>query len=398
MSLSLSKRLVSTPLEVRHLLMPARVNDSLLLTGVVELRVTKNAVLVIVLIIGLFAFASSQFRNFVPESSPTTDEEKVELIASNLDIPWEIEFLPDNTFFITERRGIVWQFDKDGKNKRQVLQLTDISHIGEGGLLGIVNHPKHSTNGLTYLYYTYSSGKKNKVVRYKHISDSLVQDKVIIDNIPGNANHNGGRIKFGPDGKLYITTGDSENPSTSQDKNSLAGKILRLSDDGAIPADNPFGTAVFSYGHRNPQGLAWDQDGGLWSTEHGPQAYDEINRINPGVNYGWPDIKGDGQKVGMERPLIHSGSSTWAPSGAIIKDKTLYFTGLRGGAIFTLDITSPLPKNEPVAHFKNEFGRIRTINLGPDGYFYILTNNRDGRGIPASGDDRLIRIHPDMIK
>lgn len=337
----------------------------------------------------------------VPSPSQLVSPENsgVEVLAKNLDIPWEIAFLPDppsgeasKTFFVTERKGIVWQL---GIEKKQILKLADVAAVGEGGLLGIAHHPKHEQNGYTYLYYTYKrQGVKNKVVRFVHVGDTLRQEKIIIENIPGNANHNGGRIKFGPDGKLYVTTGDSQNPSTAQDKNSLAGKILRLNDDGLIPSDNPFpNSPVYSYGHRNPQGLAWDSSGKLWATEHGQKAQDEVNLIEPGKNYGWPTIRGEERSDKMEAPYIQSGTQTWAPSGMTIKGGNLYFAGLRGEAIYKLVIKNIATKE----YFKNQFGRIRTIVEGPDGNFYLLTSNRDGRGKPTAEDDRIIKISPRLL-
>lgn len=325
--------------------------------------------------------------------SPPQINNQVQTLSANLEIPWEIAFLPDKTLFITERKGIVWQLD--GTNKKNVLELNDVAHIGEGGLLGLAHHPDHEKNGFTYLYYTYNqNGLKNKVVRYSHIGDTLTLGKIIIQGIPGNKFHNGGRIKFGPDNKLYITTGDSENPSTAQDLNTLAGKILRLNDDGSIPSDNPFSNSpVYSYGHRNPQGLAWDSKGQLWETEHGQSALDEVNIILPGKNYGWPDIRGDQEKEGMEKPFLHSGNDTWAPSGVTIIGNKLLFAGLRSSTIFSLDIQT----KELKEYFKNQYGRLRTVIEGPDKNLYFLTNNRDGRGKPTTDDDRLLKVPPDIF-
>jgi glucose/arabinose dehydrogenase len=225
----------------------------------------------------------------------------------------------------------------------------------------------------------------------------LTNEVIIIDKIPGSSNHNGGRIKFGPDNLLYITTGDAESPSQAQDTNALGGKILRVTDDGKVPQDNPFNNLIYTYGHRNPQGLAWDIDGRLWATEHGRSGIlsglDEINLIEKGKNYGWPIIQGNETKTGMETPKLNSGPyTTWAPAGATFIKNSLLFGGLRGSALYEAVIngTSITLKE----HLKNEFGRIRDVVLGPDNLLYISTSNRDGRGIPGSLDDRIIKINP----
>ncbi|MBI4157444.1 PQQ-dependent sugar dehydrogenase [Candidatus Woesebacteria bacterium] len=303
---------------------------------------------------------------------------QTEAIASNLEIPWELEFLPDGRMFVTERPGRLLLIGGEKKN----YEVKEVAHIGEGGLLGMALDPDFTKNNFLYLYFTYRNGGQilNKVQRFVFKNESLIEDKVIIDKIPGSNNHDGGRIKFGPDGALYITTGDAQETGLAQDLNSLAGKILRY--DGEK-------VEVYSYGHRNPQGLAWDTNGNLWATEHGPSTKDEINLVKKGSNYGWPTITGNQAKAGMETPIINSGSDTWAPSGAVISDDKLYFAGLRGQAVYSMDLkTKELKKS-----FAGEFGRIRSVNLGPDGSFYIITSNRDGRNpFPNASDDRIIRI------
>lgn len=320
--------------------------------------------------------------------------DKSEVFTKGLNVPWEINFLADGKIFVTEREGRV--LEVTGNDKKEILKLNDVAQGGEEGLLGMTQHPRHEKNGYTYLYYTYQDrGLKNKVVRFNHIGDSLQIDRTIIDNIPGSANRNGGRLKFGPDDKLYITTGDSENPSTAQNLNSLAGKILRLNDDGTIPPDNPFsGSPVYSYGHRNPQGLAWDESGKLWETEHGQAGNDEVNWIEPGKNYGWPEIQGTQKKTGMNEPFVQSGTATWAPSGVLSVNNKLYFSGLKGESIFVVDLKTRSVKE----FFKNKFGRIRTIAKGSDDSFYFLTNNRDGRGTPTPDDDRIIRVPAKLLE
>lgn len=361
----------------------------------------------------LIIIATLVFAGQVRPPQESADKQQAEMaeqteatpavIADHLEIPWALAFLPDGNILFTERPGRVRLVDKDGAAEPILIaQIPEVKHIGEGGLLGLALHPDFADNGFVYLYYTYAAAgdnTQNRVVRYKLEDNKLTNEKVIIDKIPGAANHNGGRIKFGPDGFLYVTTGDSQNPSLAQDTNSLAGKILRITDTGAPAPTNPFGSLVYSSGHRNPQGLAWEKDGRLWETEHGSTTYDEVNVIYPGLNYGWPEIRGNQEKEGLEKPFLHSGSSTWAPSGAAIKDDVLYFAGLRGSAIFALDI-KPDPrlivgeKRPTREFFKNEFGRIREVVLGPDGFLYIATSNRDGRGLPRAGDDKILRLDP----
>jgi glucose/arabinose dehydrogenase len=219
----------------------------------------------------------------------------------------------------------------------------------------------------------------------------------IFDGIRGETIHDGGRIKFGPDGYLYITCGDSSISQLAQNLNSLNGKILRVKDDGSVPADNPFpGSPVYSYGHRNPEGLAWDNKGQLWETEHGSIAHDEVNLIKPGRNYGWPVITGSETRAGMESPVIQSGQDTWAPSGLAFYERKLYFAGLRGQSLFELTINGGTPSLK--RYYNGSFGRLRDVVVGPDKLFYILTSNRDGRGYPSSDDDLIIRINPAKLE
>ncbi|HYK08444.1 MAG TPA: PQQ-dependent sugar dehydrogenase [Candidatus Eisenbacteria bacterium] len=339
----------------------------------------------------------TQLATPVPTHITTpTDAPRLTVIAKNLQIPWEIVFLPNNDALITERPGKVILLSPSGDGKT-IATLSQVRPIGEGGLLGMALSPKFPQNHFIYLYYTYSSNglnTLNKVVRMTFENNTLSSEKVLLDNIPGSSNHNGGRIKFGPDGNLYITTGDAENPSQAQSTNALGGKILRITEDGKIPSDNPFANYVYSYGHRNPQGLAWDSSDNLWETEHGrssPTGYDEVNRIEKGKNYGWPTIQGNETKSGMVTPLLNSGpTTTWAPSGMVFYNNELFFVGLKGNALYEVKNLSSSPS--VVEHLKSELGRIRDVVVGPDNFLYILTNNTDGRGVSGPGDDKLIRI------
>ncbi|WP_338032795.1 PQQ-dependent sugar dehydrogenase, partial [Candidatus Nitrosarchaeum limnium] len=250
----------------------------------------------------------------MPNSFGQTFEEygvKVETVADNLHIPWEIVFSPDGRIFFTERVGNLRVIENWQLNPEPIASFSVGG--GEGGLLGIALDPNFKENHYLYLYQTYNElfSTFNKVVRYKESDNKLSEEKILVDKIPGASYHDGGRIKFGPDGKLYITTGDAGNYNLAQDINSNAGKILRINSDGSIPQDNPFeNSLVFSYGHRNPQGIDWEPNTGkLFESEHGPSgergvAHDEINVIEKGKNYGWPDIIGDETKNGMINPIL----------------------------------------------------------------------------------------------
>lgn len=327
------------------------------------------------------------------------NESSVTVVATGLEIPWGLDFLPDGSIIFTERPGRVRLVDaQEGLLIDPLLSITEIAHVGEAGLLGIAVHPNVKSNGYVYLYYTYYRKGKltNKVERYKLTGRTMKKDFVVIDGIPGAAIHDGGRIKFGPDGMLYITTGDAASPSLAQDKDSLAGKILRVRDDGGIPEDNPFpDSPVYSIGHRNPQGIAWDPQGNLWETEHGSRATDEVNLIERGKNYGWPIIRGDEISFGLVGPVIQSGKETWAPGGAAYYEASLFFSGLRGQSLYELVLDKE--NLELHRHFYREFGRLREVVLGPDKLLYVLTSNRDGRGNPSPEDDRILRINPKRL-
>lgn len=352
-------------------------------------------------------------------SKPRTDDpepkdpapvlEAPQVVASGLQIPWDVVFLPDGDMLVTERVGRLTRVTPQGE-KTTVTDVS-VSAIGEAGLLGVVLHPQFASNNYLYLYRTTNveSLIENSVERYTFnpATNELSGRTVILDGIPGAQYHDGGRMAFGPDGKLYVTTGDATNDRIAQDLNSLGGKILRMNADGSVPADNPFpGSLVYSYGHRNPQALSWDRQGRLWSTEHGPSfptfcCRDEVNLIEAGANYGWPEITDDEVRAGMMGPFIHSGNSTtWAPAGGVVVGDYLYFPGLRGEALYSVQIIGAETVNPPPLkqYFKNEYGRLRTVVLGPDGMLYLTTSNRDGRGTVRQGDDKIIRIDPRTLK
>lgn len=339
--------------------------------------------------------------NDIDSNKSQEDIPRLTTIAQNLEIPWAIAFLPDNNMLVTERPGSVVHVDIQTGEKTAIATLPEVVHIGEGGLLGVTLHPDFEENNYIYFYYTYrndGNNTLNRVVRMSYENQQLTGETTVLDQIPGASNHNGGRIHFGPDNYLYITTGDAQQPSSSQNTRSLAGKILRVTDIGEPAPDNPFNNEVYSYGHRNPQGICWHNDQ-LFSTEHGrsgaQSGLDELNLIRPGANYGWPEIQGDVTQSNMQKPLIHSGAETWAPASAACIDDRVYFGGLRGNTLYEAEVQGDAVKIN--RYLEGDLGRIREVIVGPDNMLYISTSNRDGRGIPASGDDRIIRINPSKL-
>ncbi|UFJ41216.1 PQQ-dependent sugar dehydrogenase [Brevibacillus humidisoli] len=327
-----------------------------------------------------------------------------EIVAGRLHVPWELVAAPDGRLFFTERPGTI-RVIQDGRVLEEALISFPAPFLseGEGGLLGLALDPDFADNHYMYAYHSYRQGDevKNRVIRLKEAGNKVQVDHVLLDDIPGNLFHNGGRIKIGPDGYLYITTGDAQVPDLAQDPSSLAGKILRIALDGEIPRDNPFpGSPVYSLGHRNPQGLAWHpQTGELYSSEHGQSAHDELNRIVPGANYGWPLIEGAGRARQLQAPLVQSGTETWAPSGMTFVTQgewqgRLLLANLRGQQVLAVDVEDMTV--QPILH--GRYGRIRTVFEAADGSLYLLTNNHDGRGRPAGDDDRIIRLRPPTSK
>jgi len=323
----------------------------------------------------------------------------LEVIAEGLTVPWEVLFLPDGELLVTERPGRVVLLPSG-----RLFEVDDVSSTGEGGLLGAVLHPDFANNNWVYLYQTTEDGLglKNKIVRYVLSDDALTRDRIIFDNIPGARFHDGGRIVFGPDGFLYVTVGDALRADEAANPDTLEGTLLRLTDEGEPVPGNPFGTEVYSYGHRNAQGLAWDSAGNLWSSEHGRSVggsgYDEINLITPGGDYGWPDSEGERVAAGTVAPTRHSTADiTWAPGGLVYHEGSLYMPGLRGETLYeaVLDGIDIVAWHE---HLVGEYGRLRTVVVSPDGYLYLTTSNQDGRGEPAATDDRLIRIDPTELE
>jgi glucose/arabinose dehydrogenase len=317
------------------------------------------------------------------------------VIASGLDAPWSILRLPNGGTLISERdTTLVRELLPDG-SLRDAGRVDEARPGGEGGLLGLAALADPDAPGETgWVYAYFTADDDNRIMRMPLLgavgSHTLGAPEPVLDGIPKAGNHNGGRLGFGPDGLLYATAGDAGNSENSQDRDSLAGKILRMTPTGAVPADNPFGTLVYSYGHRNPQGIGWDSSGQLWASEFGQNTWDELNRITPGGNYGWPVVEGIGQDSapGYLDPVQQWPTSEASPSGLAIVNDTIFMAALRGERLWRIDPSS----GEVDDWFVNSFGRLRDVVSGPDGTLWFVSNNTDGRGTPSPGDDRLYQV------
>lgn len=355
----------------------------------------------------------------VPEKTQINTETQedvpyiMETVVEDLSVPWSILFTDPVRMLVTERNGAIRIIENGILQEQPLIQFSEVSSSGEEGLMGLTKDPSYDTN--KYLYTAFAYPKNDsltvKVVRLIDQGTTAVIDQIILDDIPAARNHAGTRLKFGPDNKLYVTTGDASTRDIAQNLNSLGGKILRMNSDGSIPDDNPFPDSyIYSYGHRNPQGIDWDPiTGNLYATEHGPSVFDgppggdEINRIISGGNYGWPIVSHTNSQPGMIDPL-HVYTPAVAPASAMVYSgrvfpqfkQHLFFGGLIGTGLYHALIDSDNPdaitslgKLSDVA-----IGRIREVIEGPDGYIYFSTSNRDGRGRPSEHDDRILRLIP----
>ncbi|MDQ6785407.1 MAG: PQQ-dependent sugar dehydrogenase [Acidobacteriota bacterium] len=375
--------------------------------------------LTILLLTNLACAASDDNNLPAPKETPKM---RVETVATNLEVVWSIVFAPDGRIFFTERPGRVRVIETGKLRDKPFFTIPDIEPSGESGLMGMTLHPNFVQNHFVYIAYAYQDSDKNqtvRVARYRENGDTLVEPKTIIENIPASRYHSGTRLKFGPDGKLYITTGDATKQTRAQDLSSINGKTLRLNDDGTVPADNPFVNQknarpeIWSYGHRNAQGMDFQPDTGLmFQTEHGPTIIDgvslfkrtggdEVNIVEKGKNYGWAKISHDMRREGMETAIIQYSPAVAPASGMFYRGSlfpafknNFFFGALKGEAIIRL----VLDKRKIVAQeklFLKTYGRIREISEAPDGSIYFSTSNRDGRGNPQVADDRILRIVPD---
>jgi glucose/arabinose dehydrogenase len=316
---------------------------------------------------------------------------KVRTVARGLQVPWGIDFLPGRKgdALVAERTtGRIIRIARPGGRKRVAMRIPGVdTNAGEGGLLGLAVSPNYARDKLIYAYFT--SASDNRIVRFR-LGGPVMP---IVTGIASSGNHNGGRLEFGRDGKLYASTGDAGNTARSQDRGSLNGKILRLNPDGSAPNDNPFrGSRVFSMGHRNVQGLAFDRAGRLWAPEFGQDTFDEVNLIRAGQNYGWPAVEGRGTGGGrFVSPKVVWRTDQASPSGAAIRGRNLYVAALRGETVFRIRLNGTAV-GRPRAVLSTRHGRIRTVVVAPDRSLWVATSNRDGRGDPRSGDDKILRL------
>lgn len=307
-------------------------------------------------------------------------------VLTGLAVPWSVAFFGDTPLISTRERAEVLEPAADG-GTRVVGTVPDVAPSGEGGLLGLA-----VADGYLYTYATTADG--NRVDRFPLEGDPgalrLGPREPVLDGIPAASNHDGGRIAVGPDGMLYVGTGDAGQRDAAQDPGSLAGKILRVTPDGDVPADNPFpGSPVWSLGHRNVQGLAWSDDGTLYATEFGQDTWDELNVITPGANYGWPVVEGVAGREGYVDPVQQWAPDSASPSGMAFLDGTLYVANLKGSVLRAVPTAEP---GTAVDLFAGTYGRLRDAVAAPDGSLWLVTGNTDGRGTPRTGDDRILRV------
>lgn len=309
-----------------------------------------------------------------------------QVLATGLQAPWSVG-LHGSTPLISERGTARILAVSETGSTSAIATIAGASGTGEGGLLGIAVR-----DGYLYAYFT--AGAENRIERYpltgQGVNARLGAAQLLLSGIPSRSNHNGGRLAFGPDGMLYASTGDAGVGSRSQDLNSLAGKILRMTPDGKVPTTNPFaGSYVYSYGHRNVQGLAWAADGSMYASEFGENTWDELNLIKAGGNYGWPDVEGKAGNAKYIDPLQQWPTSEASPSGIAISGGNLYIANLRGERLRKIPLSAPGTSSE---FYVKEYGRLRDVIAAPGDRLYLLTNNTDGRGTPKPNDDRLLSL------
>jgi glucose/arabinose dehydrogenase len=334
------------------------------------------------------------------DNTPSVDNtppKVVDTVATGLAAPWGIAFLPNGDAVVTERdTRRVLVIDGSSYDVRQVGSISAAVPLGdrggEAGLLGVAVSPDFQRDHLLFFYL--STAADNRIVKAKLEGGELGPTTVILDGIPNGFIHDGGRLAFGPDGYLYASTGETGSPELAQDRGTLAGKILRMTTDGKPAPGNPFpDSQIWTYGHRNVQGLAFDDEDRLWASEFGQDTFDELNLIQRGHNYGWPMVEGRGEGKGLTNPQVVWSTDQASPSGLAYLDGHLWMASLRGQRLWRVDVHGD-HASHPVDYFVGEYGRMRTVVVTPDGKLWVSTSNRDGRGDPQDGDDRILLIEP----
>ena len=352
-----------------------------------RLLIVGAAALVVLLAVGTglawyfgLIFNNPSVRSSEQVSIPAS---AIETVATGLQAPWGIAFLPDGSALVTERDSARILSVRQPGTVTEVQKIAEVRPGGEGGLLGIAVSPTYERDGWVYVYYT--AADDNRIARL-HLGQA---PQPILTGIAKAGIHNGGRIAFGPDGMLYAGTGDASDRGEAQDRTSLSGKILRITPEGQPAPGNPFGDSpVYSYGHRNVQGLAWDGSGQLYASEFGQNRLDELNRIEPGRNYGWPEVEGPGDDPAFVNPVATWSTSDASPSGLAIKGDRAYLACLRGTKLYRIGLDG----SHPQTLLSGQYGRLRAVVVAPDQTLWVLTSNRDGRGSPAASDDRILRL------
>ena len=313
-----------------------------------------------------------------------------QVVATGLTVPWGMGFLPDGSALVAERNSARVLRLRPGSAPVAVATISGVAPGGEAGLLGLAVSPTYAQDQFVYVYLT--TATDNRIVRFRLNAPQTQQ--VVLSGLARATVHDGGRIAFGPDGMLYAGVGDAAVPANAQNQQSLNGKILRMRPDGGVPASgNPFpGSLVYSLGHRNVQGLAWDAQGRLYAAEFGQNTWDEVNQIVAGGNYGWPTVEGRGTDARFRNPIVVWTTAEASPSGAAVDGSTLYVAALRGQRLWSVPLDGAGGAGTPVALLQGRYGRLRTVERAPDGSLWITTSNRDGRGTPAADDDRVIRF------
>ncbi|HEY1135717.1 MAG TPA: PQQ-dependent sugar dehydrogenase [Nocardioides sp.] len=318
-------------------------------------------------------------------------------VTTGLDAPWDVAFMPDGAAVVPERDSGLVKLVYDDGTVIEAGEFPEAEGADEAGLLGVAVSPDFATDRQLYFYLT--TADDNRVVRRTLTEDgTLGEQEAVLTGIPSSNRHDGGRPEFGPDGYLYVATGDAAQPDLAQDPDSLAGKILRITPDGDPAPDNPDPTSpVYSLGHRNVQGLAFDDAGRLWASEFGDQAFDELNLITAGGNYGWPEVEGTGGEAqGYVDPVVTWSTDEASPSGLSYAEGSLWMAALRGQRLWRIDVapagTDGAVVGEPTPFLEDDYGRLRQVTPAPDGSLWLLTNNTDGRVTPRDGDDRIVRL------